>query len=135
MKFLAFLFIYFKFFSIVLALDTITIDKSIKDGDTIVSSGGVYELGFFRPGNSTNRYVGIWYKKISTGTVVWVANRNNPLSDSSGVLMINPDGILVLVDSTNVTIWSANSSTILKNPIARLLDSGNTCHVSFLKKY
>lgn len=133
MKFLAFLFIYFNFLSIVLALDTITIDQPIKDGDTIVSSGGVYELGFFRPGNSTNRYVGIWYKKISTGTVVWVANRNNPLSDSSSVLMINPDGILVLVNSTNVTIWSTNSSTILKNPIARLLDSGNTCHVSFLK--
>ncbi|XP_049356473.1 G-type lectin S-receptor-like serine/threonine-protein kinase At4g27290 [Solanum verrucosum] len=125
MKFLAFLFIYFNFLSIVLALDTITIDQPIKDGDTIVSSGGVYELGFFRPGNSTNRYVGIWYKKISTGTIVWVANRNNPLSDSSGVLMINPDGILVLVNSTNVTIWSTNSSTILKNPIARLLDSGN----------
>lgn len=116
-----------------LALDTITIDQPIKDGDKIVSSGGVYELGFFRPGNSTNRYVGIWYKKISTGTVVWVANRNNPLSDDSGVLILNPDGILVLVNSTNATIWSTNSSTILKNPIATLLDSGNTCHVLFLE--
>ncbi|XP_060200289.1 G-type lectin S-receptor-like serine/threonine-protein kinase At4g27290 isoform X1 [Lycium barbarum] len=125
MKFLASLFICFNFLSIVLALDTIKIDQPIKDGDTIVSAGGVYELGFFRPGNSTNRYIGIWYKKISTGTVVWVANRNDPLNDTSGVLMLNPDGILVLVNSTNGMIWSTNSSTTLKNPIARLLDSGN----------
>ncbi|CAN4117737.1 unnamed protein product [Withania somnifera] len=125
MKFLTSLFIHFNVLSIVQALDAITIDQPIKDGNTIVSSGGVYELGFFRPGNSTNRYVGIWYKKISTGTVVWVANRNNPLSDSSGVLMLNPNGILVLVNSTNATIWSTNSSTTLKNPVARLLDSGN----------
>ncbi|KAJ8555968.1 hypothetical protein K7X08_022726 [Anisodus acutangulus] len=125
MKFLASIFICFNFLLVVLSLDTITIDQPIKDGDTIVSSGGVYELGFFRPGKSTNRYVGIWYKKISTGTVVWVANRNNPLYDTSGVLMLNPDGILVLVNSTNAMIWSTNSSTTLKNPIARLLDSGN----------
>ncbi|KAH0651447.1 hypothetical protein KY285_031571 [Solanum tuberosum] len=107
------------------ALDTITTDKSIRDGDTIVSAGGIYELGFFSPGNSKNRYVGIWYKKISNGTVVWVANRNNPLNDNSGVLTLNPNGILVLVDKSNVSIWSSNSSRSLKNPKARLLDSGN----------
>ncbi|KAL3364552.1 hypothetical protein AABB24_013367 [Solanum stoloniferum] len=107
------------------ALDTITTDKSIRDGDTIVSAGGVYELGFFSPGNSKNRYVGIWYKKISPTTVVSVANRNIPLNDTSGVLTLNPNGILVLVDKSNVSIWSSNSSRSLKNPKAQLLDSAN----------
>ncbi|XP_059282932.1 G-type lectin S-receptor-like serine/threonine-protein kinase At4g27290 [Lycium ferocissimum] len=107
------------------ASDTITTDKSIRDGDTIISAGGIYELGFFSPGNSKNRYVGIWYKKISKGTVVWVANRNIPLNDTSGVLTLKPNGILVLVDNSNVSIWSSNSSRSLKNPRARLLDSGN----------
>ncbi|MCD7471574.1 hypothetical protein HAX54_012073 [Datura stramonium] len=107
------------------ALDTITTEKTIRDGDTIVSAGGIYELGFFSPGNSKNRYVGIWYKKISTGTVVWVANRKIPLNDTSGVLTLKPNGILVLVDYSNVSIWSSNSSRSLKNPKAQLLDSGN----------
>nr|XP_016451606.1 PREDICTED: G-type lectin S-receptor-like serine/threonine-protein kinase At4g27290 isoform X1 [Nicotiana tabacum] len=107
------------------ALDTITRDKPIRDGDTIVSAGGVYELGFFSPGNSKNRYVGIWYKKISPRTVVWVANRNIPLNDTSGMLTLKPSGTLVLVNSSNASIWSSNSSRSLKNPKARLLDSGN----------
>ncbi|XP_060201240.1 G-type lectin S-receptor-like serine/threonine-protein kinase At4g27290 [Lycium barbarum] len=107
------------------ALNMITTEKPIRDGDTIVSAGGVYELGFFSPGNSKNRYVGIWYKKITTRTVVWVANRNIPLNDTSGVLKLNPNGILVLLNCSNASIWSSNSSRSLKNPKVWLLDSGN----------
>ncbi|XP_060189355.1 G-type lectin S-receptor-like serine/threonine-protein kinase At4g27290 isoform X2 [Lycium barbarum] len=107
------------------ALDTITTDKSIRDGDTIISAGGIYELGFFSPGNSKNRYVGIWYKKIAPRTVIWVANRNIPLNDTSGVLTLKTNGVLVLVDDSNVSIWSSNSSRSLKNPKALLLDSAN----------
>ncbi|MFS7960430.1 putative non-specific serine/threonine protein kinase [Helianthus anomalus] len=59
-------------------LDTISTNQVIRDGDTIVSDDKMFELGFFSPGKSKNRYVGIWYKKISTGTVVWVANRETP---------------------------------------------------------
>ncbi|CAN4102827.1 unnamed protein product [Withania somnifera] len=107
------------------ALNMITTQKPIRDGDTIVSAGGVYELGFFSPGNSKNRYVGIWFKKIAPRAVVWVANRIIPLNDTSGILTLNPNGCLVLVDNSNASIWSSNSSRSLKNPKARLLDSGN----------
>ncbi|XP_049414232.1 G-type lectin S-receptor-like serine/threonine-protein kinase At4g27290 isoform X1 [Solanum stenotomum] len=127
-KGLLFLFFCSHFFFILLisaALDTITTDKSIRDGDTIVSAGGIYELGFFSPGNPKNRYVCIWYKKISPRTVVWVANRDIPLNDRSGVLTLKPNGILVLVDNSNISIWSSNSSRSLKDPKARILDSGN----------
>ncbi|KAI3778648.1 hypothetical protein L2E82_08030 [Cichorium intybus] len=37
------------------------------------------------PTNSKNRYLGIWFKKISTGKVVWVANREVPLHDKTGL--------------------------------------------------
>ncbi|XP_060188701.1 G-type lectin S-receptor-like serine/threonine-protein kinase At4g27290, partial [Lycium barbarum] len=70
-------------------------------------------------------YVGIWYKKIEPRTVVWVANRDIPLNDTSGVLTLKPNGILVLVNSSNASIWSSNSSRSLKNPKAWLLDSAN----------
>jgi len=48
-------------------------------------AGGTYKLGFLSPGKSRNRYSGIWYGTISVLTPVWVANRETPLNDSSGV--------------------------------------------------
>jgi hypothetical protein len=57
------------------AIDIINTTQFIRDGDTIVSADGTYELGFFSPGKSRNRYLGIWYGKIPVQTVVWVANR------------------------------------------------------------
>ncbi|RVW68705.1 hypothetical protein CK203_056058 [Vitis vinifera] len=45
---------------------------------------------FFNSGSSKNRYLGIWYKKVATGIMVRVANREIPLTESSGVLK-NPN--------------------------------------------
>ncbi|MCD7459416.1 hypothetical protein HAX54_040873 [Datura stramonium] len=107
------------------ALDTISKDSPIKDGHTIVSAGGNFELGFFSPGNSKNRYIGIWYKNLPQGReVVWVANRVYPLNDTSGVLMVSDKGI-VLFNGIEDVIWSSNLSTSLRNPVAQLLDTGN----------
>ncbi|XP_017216799.1 G-type lectin S-receptor-like serine/threonine-protein kinase At4g27290 [Daucus carota subsp. sativus] len=105
------------------AVDTIRVNQTIRDGETIISAGGDFELGFFSPGSSTNRYLGIWYKSISNGTVVWVANRDTPISNSAGVLMVNDKGIILQTDDR--IIWSSNITISLKNPVARLLDSGN----------
>ncbi|KAJ9671857.1 hypothetical protein PVL29_025516 [Vitis rotundifolia] len=77
------------------AVDTRTVNQLIRDGETITSAGGSFELGFFSPGSSKNRYLGIWYKKVATGTVVWVANREIPLTESSGVLKVIHQGTLV----------------------------------------
>ncbi|KAL2932286.1 hypothetical protein RDABS01_037696 [Bienertia sinuspersici] len=63
-------------------------------GDVLTSKAGKFTLGFFSPGNSTTRYVGIWFTKVSVQTVVWVANRNNPINDFHGILSINRNGIL-----------------------------------------
>ncbi|KAJ9182785.1 hypothetical protein P3X46_006738 [Hevea brasiliensis] len=103
--------------------DTITITQSIKDGESIISAGESFRLGFFSPGNSKNRYLGIWYNKVSVKTVVWVANREIPLADSSGVLKITDRG-LVLVNRNETIIWSSNSTGSTRN-VAQLLDSGN----------
>ena len=46
-----------------------------------------------------------------------------------GILKVTNKGILVLLDSTNTTIWSSNTSRTvgnnINNPTAQLLDSGN----------
>ncbi|KAL8046477.1 hypothetical protein ABFX02_08G179800 [Erythranthe guttata] len=108
------------------ATDTINTSRIFRDnGETLISAGGSFELGFFHPKNSDNRYVGIWYKKVSVQTVVWVANREIPLTNTSGTMKVVEPGILVLVNDTNGTIWSTNTSRTVKNPIVQLLDSGN----------
>uniref|UniRef100_A0A0D9V2D4 non-specific serine/threonine protein kinase n=1 Tax=Leersia perrieri TaxID=77586 RepID=A0A0D9V2D4_9ORYZ len=74
--------------------------------------------------------MGIWYNEIPEHTVVWVANRQVPLSDpESSQLSISSDGNMVLLDrakssptswSTNTTGKAANSTTV-----AIILDTGN----------
>ncbi|KAL7218512.1 hypothetical protein ACSBR2_011719 [Camellia fascicularis] len=117
-------FLFSSLFSILIisnAVDIITKTQSVTGNNTIVSSGGSFEIGFFSPGNSGNTYLGIWYKKISVQTVVWVANREIPLVNSSGVLTIIDPGILALVDGTGSVIWSPN----VTGPVAQLMESGN----------
>ncbi|QHO33472.1 G-type lectin S-receptor-like serine/threonine-protein kinase [Arachis hypogaea] len=108
--------------------DSLEVGQSIQDGETLVSAGGSFELGFFSPGIPTNRYLGVWYRDASgNSTVVWVANREIPIqSNSSGVLRLSKKGILQLLNGTNSTIWSSNTSgNTLGSLIAQLLDSGN----------
>ncbi|KAI7751294.1 hypothetical protein M8C21_028152 [Ambrosia artemisiifolia] len=90
----------------------------------------MFEFGFFSPGKSKNRYLGIWYKKISHGTVVWVANRNTPIVDTSGMLKLTRHGNLVIRSGGNLLVWSSNSTVSVgsDNPVVarlQLVDNGN----------
>ncbi|PHT50937.1 G-type lectin S-receptor-like serine/threonine-protein kinase [Capsicum baccatum] len=108
--------------------NVITTNQFITDGETVVSSGGNFEMGFFSPNGTTNRYIGIWYKKIlaHVQTIVWVANRDKPLTNTSSVVLkVTRPGILALLDDKNESIWSTNTSRSVQNPVAMLLDSGN----------
>ncbi|KAL8121530.1 hypothetical protein AgCh_018312 [Apium graveolens] len=106
-----------------IAVDTIRANQTIRDGDTITSARGEFQLGFFSPGSSTNRYLGIWYKKISNGTVVWVANRDTPIKNNMGVMRVDGKGITV--QTVDGIVWSSNVSKTIKNPVAQLLETGN----------
>ncbi|KAL6313983.1 hypothetical protein AAG906_011715 [Vitis piasezkii] len=79
--------------------DTINETQSLKDRQTLVSSGQSFELGFFSPGD----------------TVEWVANKEKAITDSYGVLSFGTDGNLV----------SSSLSRIIENPVVQLLESGN----------
>ncbi|KAL4629111.1 hypothetical protein ACB092_05G286100 [Castanea dentata] len=114
------------FFPFCTSVDTLTPDQSIKDGQSLISNKNNFALGFFSPGNSSYRYLGIWFVKVAKQTIVWVANRNDPIIDSSGVLSINPYGNLVLHDSSNRLLWSTNVSLQgTTSSVAQLQDSGN----------
>ncbi|KAL0917375.1 hypothetical protein M5K25_012429 [Dendrobium thyrsiflorum] len=107
------------------ATSTISPNQSLADGGTIVSPGGVFELGFFSPLRSTNRYIGIWYHNFSNSTIVWVANRNSPVSNTSGSLAIGGDGNLVVLDGQQRVMWTSGVSLKTGDTKAALLDTGN----------
>ncbi|XP_034696980.1 G-type lectin S-receptor-like serine/threonine-protein kinase At1g11410 isoform X1 [Vitis riparia] len=105
--------------------DTITPNQAIRDGDVLVSHAASFALGFFSPGNSTLRYVGLWFNNVSEKTVVWVLNRDLPINDTSGVLSVSSTGNLVLYHR-HTPIWSTNISILSVNAtVAQLLDTGN----------
>ncbi|RHN62552.1 putative non-specific serine/threonine protein kinase [Medicago truncatula] len=112
--------------------DTISIDKTLRDGELLVSKSKTFALGFFTPGKSTSRYVGIWYNNLPIQTVVWVANRDAPINDTSGILSINQNGNLELHHNlSTIPIWSTNVSLTLSQRnitsavIAKLTDKAN----------
>ncbi|XP_020243402.1 G-type lectin S-receptor-like serine/threonine-protein kinase At1g11330 [Asparagus officinalis] len=90
-------------FIIAQATDTLTFGQSLTDGNSLVSAGKLFELGFFSPNSSTNRYIGIWYHD-SPNNILWVANRETPVPDKSGSLKISSDGNLNLVDGMKIGI-------------------------------
>nr|XP_043616634.1 G-type lectin S-receptor-like serine/threonine-protein kinase At4g27290 isoform X2 [Erigeron canadensis] len=100
--------------------------QSLTEGDTLVSPARTFELGFFKPNDTENRYLGIWYKQISVQTVVWVANRERPLTGASlGVVkIVNPGTLVIMNNDTNRVMWSSNT-TSSGGTIAKLLDNGN----------
>ncbi|CAN6702079.1 unnamed protein product [Malus baccata var. baccata] len=113
------------------ARDTITYDTPITDGvesETLVSSGGRFELGFFSPSpEGTQRYVGIWYHQLSPRTVVWVANREKPVDNSTsyGSLALQ-DGNLHVLDAAGNRYWSTEVETSESlTQTVTLMDSGN----------
>jgi hypothetical protein len=57
-----------------------------------------------------------------------VANRDTPLNNTSGVLVVGNTGSLRLLDGSGHTAWSSNSNTTTSSSapaVAQLLDSSN----------
>lgn len=104
---------------------TITLNQSLQFNDTLVSLDGTFEAGFFNFENSRHQYFGIWYKRISARTVVWVANRDVPVQNSTAVLKLTDQGNIVILDGSRGRVWSSNLSRIAGKPVMQLLKTGN----------
>ncbi|CAN6330991.1 unnamed protein product [Urochloa humidicola] len=121
--------------------DTLAAGQALVVGDRLVSRNGKFALGFFQPSAVTSKsdnitcpnwYLGIWFNKIPVFTTVWVANREQPITDPKlAQLKISSHGDLVIVNhgSPESTVWSthiANRTGAGTNTTSCiLLDSGN----------
>nr|GMD08430.1 G-type lectin S-receptor-like serine/threonine-protein kinase At4g27290 [Ipomoea batatas] len=109
--------------------DSLRPGESVTPNQTLVSADGNFALGFFRPGNSSSSFLGIWYNSINK-TVIWVANRESPLpsQDSEAVFTLGYDGNLQLLDGERNIIWSTNisgSGLAGNSTAAQLQDAGD----------
>ncbi|CAL9237921.1 unnamed protein product [Arabidopsis halleri] len=103
----------------------ITKASPLSFGQTPSSSNGVCELGFFSPNNSRNQYVGIWFKGIIPRVVVWVANREKPVIDSTANLGISSNGSLLLSNGKHGVVWSTGEIFASNGSRAELTDYEN----------
>ncbi|KAH6795541.1 hypothetical protein C2S51_036527 [Perilla frutescens var. frutescens] len=104
--------------------DTLSANQTLADGEVLISPGQTFELGFFSPGSSATRFLGIRYR-ATPDVVVWVANRERPITSSPGVLALAKNGTLVLNTTQSSNIWSPNITKAASSPVLQLLDSGN----------
>lgn len=103
--------------------DTLSSNQTLRDGQTLVSAGQLFELGFFNPANASGRYLGIWYKNLPL-TVTWVANRNTPIiANGSAELTLSSNGSVSLRYG-QVIYWSVTAG-VENNVLLQLLDDGN----------
>ncbi|TVU10342.1 hypothetical protein EJB05_43866, partial [Eragrostis curvula] len=116
--------------------DRLVPGKPLSPGSTIVSDDGGFALGFFSLSNSTpaKLYLGIWYNDIPQLTVVWVANRETPATNSTSsapALSLTNTSDLVLSDAGGRVIWMTNATGVTSSSpeaaglAAVLLNTGN----------
>ncbi|XP_048557266.1 receptor-like serine/threonine-protein kinase SD1-7 [Triticum urartu] len=108
--------------------DRLSPAKPLSPGDTIISKGGDFALGFFSPDSSNaSLYLGIWYHNMAGRTIVWTTNRDDPIAAaSSPTLAITNSSDLVLSDSQGRTPWAVKSDIKGSMGVTAVpLDTGN----------
>ncbi|KAL5999625.1 hypothetical protein ACLOJK_037910 [Asimina triloba] len=122
------------FLCLAIAADTLLSNQSIKDGEVLLSANKLFQLRFFSPYGDTysHRYVGIGFNASEfrfgvLNKTVWVANREKPLDDTTGILSLTAKGNLVVSYGTSGNVvWSTNVTAAEPNgSIAKLEDNGN----------
>ncbi|XBH94090.1 hypothetical protein VPH35_084927 [Triticum aestivum] len=107
------------------AKDQLAVGEKLLAGQSLVSDGGAFALGYFSPDDAAGparRYLGIWYNGIpGPRTVIWVANRDAP------TLALASDSRLVLSDADGLVLWNTTGvgSSSSQTAPAELGNDGN----------
>ncbi|KAG5021976.1 hypothetical protein JHK85_018318 [Glycine max] len=95
------------------------------EDDVIVSSPkGTFTAGFSPVGENAYCFA-IWFStQATTKTVVWMANRDQPVNGKRSTLSLLKTGNLVLTDAGQFDVWSTNTLSS-KTLELHLFDTGN----------
>ncbi|TKY68989.1 putative receptor protein kinase ZmPK1 [Spatholobus suberectus] len=92
--------------------------------DVIVSSPkGTFTAGFYPVGENAYCFA-IWFTQ-PPHTVVWMANRDQPVNGKRSTLSLLKTGNLVLTDAGQFEVWSTNAVTSSEQVELHLYDTGN----------
>ncbi|KAG7941378.1 hypothetical protein I3843_16G038800 [Carya illinoinensis] len=127
--------ILFILFSALFALATST-NPTLSEGlslssenqeDVLTSPNGVFSAGFYQVGENAKCFA-IWFasrpSRIQDRTVVWMANRDQPVNGRKSKLSLLRTGNLILTDAGKFTVWETNTISISSLELV-LNDAGN----------
>ncbi|KAK9946466.1 hypothetical protein M0R45_011931 [Rubus argutus] len=111
--------------------DALSVGSSLsveKPQDVLTSPGGVFTAGFHRVGNNSYCFA-IWFNEPPSDshqnrTIVWMANRDQPVNGKRSKLSLLKTGNLILTDAAQSDVW-ATSTASLSPACLSLNDSGN----------
>ncbi|XP_052201471.1 putative receptor protein kinase ZmPK1 isoform X2 [Diospyros lotus] len=82
-----------------------------KQDDVLVSPNGVFTAGFYSVGENAFCFA-IWFtQRLHDGshTIVWMANRDQPVNGRLSKLKLLKNGDLILTDAGQLDVWSAGT--------------------------
>ncbi|KAK7817842.1 putative receptor protein kinase zmpk1 [Quercus suber] len=105
-----------------------------KPSDKLVSANGEFSTGFYPVGDNAFCFA-IWMTKPSVPTVVWIANRDDPVDGKGSKLSVLKDGKLHLTDSADSVVWKTKTEALTiseaSNLQLRLMNTGNLVLYNF----
>ncbi|KAJ9167235.1 hypothetical protein P3X46_021901 [Hevea brasiliensis] len=111
------------------ASDSLTKGSSLsvdKANDVLISRSNTFVAGFFPVGDNAYCFA-IWFDEPFCNkncTVVWMANRDQPVNGKHSELSLLKSGNLILKDAGRVTVWATD--TVSESSVQLYLqDSGN----------
>ncbi|KAF9668981.1 hypothetical protein SADUNF_Sadunf14G0060000 [Salix dunnii] len=96
----------------------------IAGNSTISGINRIFNLGFVSLGGNSSWYLAISYASIPTPPIVWVANREKPITNlTSTRLEITAEGKLAIIALPSSTVWQSTNTEKARRLV--LLESGN----------
>ncbi|GLU22080.1 hypothetical protein SLE2022_381780 [Rubroshorea leprosula] len=112
-----------------MASDILKQDKFLhveKPGDVLVSANGVFNAGFYPVGKNAFCF-SVWFNNSTdpNRTVVWMANRDQPVNGIGSKLELLRNGKLILTDAGRRTEWTTEDFVAASPVQLKLLNTGN----------
>ncbi|XP_027356950.1 putative receptor protein kinase ZmPK1 [Abrus precatorius] len=96
--------------------------------DVMLSPNGMFSAGFYAVGENAYSFA-IWFSEphpqTRNPTVVWMANRDQPVNGKRSTVSLLHSGNLVLNDADNSHVWSTDTVSLSSSVHLLLNDTGN----------
>lgn len=100
-----------------------TLGSSLSNGQTIQSANGLFQFGLLSlTTGSSSVYLGVSYASIQTSATVWIANRQQAVTQAA-TCSLTSDGRVILTDN-GTNVWEIGGSGLNVSELA-LMDTGN----------